>query len=328
MNLRTMTFSAILQFEAKTKPAGIGWADFLFDLGSQFASLEAEEKNVTALLVVPVVDMAAPLLALGYLHSKFNRKKHRTLDIDFFRTLPEGSALIYRSKDGPQHAVFSGVKSILDKTVKPAREIECVSVRFQSHKKGSGTSMLLPDQLDKITVVSSDQELSERDLGKDAVGMNRFARSVFGPATDMSGVLNSVWMIGKFAELQWELTGVPLLSNGKTGTFNDLMRVDQFINAREPSFARLVSCFKADLDYEDTTDAAQLTLFRESASYLKHRHNYSHGSKILLMDFADRDLDVVIESYNQRYYERAEDWSFDLTKSIGNTMFSAYLEAA
>lgn len=321
-------FSEILRLGGENLPAEAGWADFLFDLGGQFASLEAQAKNATALLVVPVVDMAAPLIALGYLHSKFNRQTHDALSIDFFKTLPEGSSLIYRSKDGPQHAVFAGVRKISDRTAKPGREIECVAVRFQSHKKGSGASLLLPDQLDKITVVSSDQELSERDLGKDAVGMNRFARYVFGPATDMSAVLNSVWIIGKFAEMQWELTGVPLLSNGKTGTFNDLMQVDQFINAREPSFARLVSCFKSDLDYQDITDAAQLTLFRESASYLKHRHNYNHGSKILLMDFADRDLDVVIESYNQRYYERAEDLSFDLTNGIGNTMFSAYLEAA
>lgn len=317
-----------MRFGGESLPAEAGWADFLFDLGGQFASLEEQGKKATALLVVPVVDLAAPLLALGYLHSKFNRQKHEALGIEFFRTLPEGSSLIYRSKDGPQHAVFAGIKKIPDKTAKPARDIECVSVRFQSYKKGSGTSLLLPDQLGKITVVSAEQEISERDLGKNAVGINRFARSVFGPTTDMTDVLNSVWLIGKFAELEWELTNVPLVSNEKTGTFNDLMQVDQFVKLREPSFARLISCFKTDLDYQDATDEAELTVFRESASYLKHQHNYTRGSKILLMDFSDRDLDVVIETYNQKYYDRAEDLNFDLTKSIGNTLFSAYQEAA
>lgn len=300
------------------------WVDFLFDLGGQFASLETQGKKVTALLVLPVVDIAAPLIALGYLHFKFTQQIHPALSINFFKALPEGSCLLYKSQSGFHHAVFAGIKKIPDKTKKPGQEIECVAVKIES-----GCTKLIPsDQLDSVTVVSSAQVLSRRDLGKEVAGMNEFARGIFGQTSDMTDVFNSVWLVGKFAELKRELTSVPLLSNGKIGTFNDLMQVDQFINAREPSFTRLISCFKSDLDYQDKTDTAQLTIFRESASYLKHRHNYNRGSRVLLMDFTDRDLDMVIESYNQCYYSRAEDISFDLTKSIGNTMFSAYLEAA
>lgn len=313
-------FSDLLQFEEES-PQDWTWADFLFELGCRVAM--AEPARVKVLLVLPVIDIAAPLITLGYLYGKFNGIPSNALSIDSFRHLPEGTSVVFNSSTGPQQAVFEGLDTYSG--------IECIRIRVQSKEKGGCTQLVLPKDLNKIlTLPNADQNKSERILGRNIAGISDFAKQVYGAENleNLAPVLNSAWLIGKFNEISDELNNISLGAKepGVIGNFTDLIRTDQFLKPGEPSFSCVVSCYKQDA-FRVPPSTARLTIFREGISYLRHQHYYTNASKIVLMDFADRNCDDVIEAYNGEYYHRSEDWRFEFKHIPENLICAGFIEA-
>jgi hypothetical protein len=276
------------------------------------------------LLVLPTIDLAAPLIALGYIYTKFHGDDTDNLSLDFFKKLPIGSSLIYRSGQGPQKAVFEGVVQI------PETE-GCVSVRTQSRKKGGGRRLLLPHQLKNVSVVSQNRGKSpnEREIGKSVAGISDFAKFIYGPENigDLSSILNSVWLVGQHSETEDELVSTALESTSGSsihGTFNDLLRVDQFLKPKDPPFTCFVSSHKHDPEFRISPDNAKFVIFREAASYLKQNHHYNNATQILLTEFADRGLDEVISAYNQGFYRRSDDLHINIDSPPENIIFAGY----
>lgn len=320
-------FSDLIHFKEKNfQAASATWANFLFELGKKAALPEMEKSRI--LLVLPTVDLAVPLIALGYIYTKFRGDDSDNLSLDFFKKLPVGSSLIYRSDQGPQKAVFEGVVPFRDTA-------GCVSVRIQSRKKGAGKHLLLPHQLKKVSVVShsKDKSPSEREIGKSVAGISDFAKFIYGPENigDLSPILNSVWLVGQYSETENELTNTALEASSNArmhGTFNDLLRVDQFLKPKDPPFTCFVSSYRHDPEFRISPDNAKFVIFREAASYLKHNHRYNNATQILLTDFADRGLDEVIGAYNQGFYRRSDDLQINIDNPPANIIFAGYRGAA
>lgn len=317
-----MKFSDLLKFEVEAPIQDTVWADFLFELGYRVALVEPA--RVKVLLILPVIEMAAPLIALGYLYGRFNGIPSGTMSIDSFRQLPNGSGVVFNASTGPQQAVFEGLDSYAG--------MECVRIRVQSKEKGGCTQLVLPHQLNKILMLSNaaGQNTSERALGRNIAGISDFAKQVYGAENleNLAPILNSAWLIGKFNEISDELNCVSLSAKepSTSGNFTDLLRTAHFLKPGEPSFSCVASCYKQDR-FIMPPSTARITIFREGISYLRHQHYYPNASKIVLMDFADRNRDHVIETYNGEYYSRSEDWQFEFDQIPENLICAGYTEA-
>lgn len=284
----------------------------------------AEPARVNILLVLPVIDFAAPLITFGYLYGRFNGIPSEKLSIESFRQLPKGTALVFYSSTGPRRAVFEGITE--------CSGTECVKVRIESKEKGNGMHLLLPQQLNKISVLpTAGQNSSERTIGKNIAGISDFAKQIYGSGNieNLAPVLNSAWLVGRFGELEDELSNISLDARkpGTSGNFGDLIRADQFLKPGEPSFSCLISCYKQDASFIIPPSTARLTIFREGISYLKHQHHYTNASKVILMDFADRNSEPVIDAYNREYYGRSKDWRFEFDRIPENVICAGYIEA-
>jgi hypothetical protein len=321
--MRAAKFSDLLQFEESEPIRDCVWADFLFQLGCRMAM--AEPARVKILLVLPVIDIAAPLITFGYLYGRFNGISSGKLSIESFKELPPGTGLIFYSPTGPRRAVFEGIAE--------CSGMECVRVRIESKEKGSGMHLLMPQQLNKISILpNAGQNTSERSVGKNIAGISDFAKQIYGAGNleNIAPILNSAWLVGRFGELEDELSNISLGAKkpGTSGNFADLIRADQFLKQGEPSFSCLISCYKQDADFAIPPSAARLTIFREGVSYLKHQHYYENASKVILMDFADRNCEAVIDAYNREYYGRSEeDWRFEFDRVPENVICAGYIEA-
>lgn len=320
--MKPAKFSDFLQFEEEAPIQDFVWADFLFELGCRVAM--AEPAKVKILLVLPVIDIAAPLVALGYLYGKFNGIQAGRISIDSFRHLPSGSSLLYNTPTGPVQAVYEGMSKFND--------MDCIRVRVQSNEKGGGAQLVLPQHLNRILLLpNAAKPSSERSLGKNIAGVSDFAKHIYGENNmeNIAPILNCTWLIGRFNELSDELNNISLGAKqpGTAGNFTDLIRADKFLRAGEPSFACVESCYRQDSDFSIPPSTAKLTIFREGVSYLKHQHHYKNASKIVLMDFADRNCEYIIEAYNEEYLQRGEDWRFEFDHMPDNLICAGYIEA-
>ena len=318
-------FSEIINFiDNKTEP-NQDWTNFLFELGQKTVLPEIKKSRI--LLVLPTMDLAAPFIAFGHIYAKFHGDAADNLSLDFFKKLPVGSSLIYRSDQGPQKAVFEGVV--------PFRNTEgCVSVRIQSRKKGAGKHLLLPHQLKKISVVShsKDKSPSEREVGKSIAGISDFAKIIYGSENigDLAPMLNSVWLVGQYSETEDELTDIVVEASSSTsiyGTFNDLLRSDQLLNAKDPPFTCFISSYRYDPEFRISPDNASFVIFREAASFLKHKHCFNNATQILLTDFSDRSLEELLGVYNQEFYRRNDDLDMTINNTPENIIFAGYRRA-
>lgn len=318
-------FSELVHFEELAQDVrtdDLGWANFLFDVGRKCAHEKFKAKKI---IILPLIDLAAPLIAFGYMYSKFHQESANHLSADFFKQLPEGSGVIYRSNEGPLNAVFEG------------REIhhglECIKIRYKSHNKLGDTHILLPHQLNRVSVVTRSNNNYEKEVGKRIAGIAPFAKVIYGPENigDISSMLSNVWLVGQYSELERELLNVQIgsaVKSGQTGNFNDLLRADHFLKPKEPPFACIVSSYRHDPEFRIQPSAARFVIFRDASSYLKHQHYYPNASHILLADFADRNLDHLIQTYNQGYAGRGEELSGDGITIPENVIYSGYREAA
>jgi hypothetical protein len=313
-------FSDFIQFHDEKPSHNCVWADFLFELGHQVAT--AEPAKVKVLLVLPIIDIATPLITLGYLYGKFSTSSSVKLPLDFFYQLPINRDLIYYSSTGPQKAVYEGITEYSG--------VECVKVRVESKKKGSGSYLLQSHQLHKISVLNNNVSSSEHSIGKNIAGICDFAKLIYGVGNleNIASVFNSAWLIGRSNEISKELNiSLCAKQSGAAGNFNDLIRADKFLPSGDPSFSCVESCYKQDSDFNVPPSAAKLAIFREGISYLRQQHHYINAGKIVLMDFADQNCEYIIEAYNQKYLQRGEDWRFEFDHMPDNLICAGYIEA-
>ncbi len=317
-------FSELMHFGGLAQdvpPGDLCWANFLFEVGEKCAQEKSKTKR---LIILPLIDLAAPLIAFGYMYSKFHQENADHLSVDFFKRLPEGSGVIYRSNEGPLNAVFEGMEF--------HHGLECVKIRYKSHSKLGDTHILLPHQFNRVSVVSRNSENNEKEVGKRLSGIATFAKIIYGPENigDISSMLDSIWLVGQYSELERELLNIQIHSAvkpGQIGNFNDLLRADHFLKPKEPPFARIVSSYRHDPEFRCQPSTAKFVIFRDASSYLKHQHYYPNASHVLLADFADRNLDHLIQIYNQGYAKRGGELSGDGIIIPRNVIYSGYREA-
>lgn len=311
--------SQIIKFPDTPHSTNMDWLDSLFNIGQELAQLEKQKKRATVFLILPTLDMATSIISLGYLYKNLKDQKTKILGADYYRHLPAGTPVIYTSTEGPQQAVFFGPVMI--------KNDEYFSIRVHGHSK-----ILLPSHgLGKLMVLSEEKSVPEHHIGKNVTKSTELNHIVFGNgnAANLSRIIDSIWMIGRPSELEYELRNrivIAKYNNRIKGSLSDLLKVEQFLKPRDPSFSKLISCFRNDLEYAKEAGSAKLAIFRESVSYIKHQHNYKNASKIVLLEFSDHNLELAINDFNQRYYDRGSDLS--LASALPDMSHSAFLEAA
>ena len=303
----------IIRFAEAPEQGNADWANFLFHLGYMLSLKKVKDAEI--LLVLPILDLAAPLIAFGYLYGKINGTSCNQLTIDFFRNLEPGSDLLFNQNGKVIKAEYQGIVSFLN--------MECVKVK--TAEKGNTHHIVPPQKFGDISVLSERAQENSVKLGKEVGGISEFARVIYGSSntSNIANYLNCLWLVGKFRNFENELLNIQIKTKQSDllGNFNELLLNKELLNAGSPSFSGFHSF------YRDPAEkiSSDLIIFKEGASYLRQCHNHI-GNKITILDFSDPNLENTISLYNQKYYSRTKDLEIDLEFIPDNIICAAFIK--
>ena len=283
------------------------WAEYFIGVGKQLTAADDSTSRSVTTIVVPTRAHCAAFVGLGMVLSDAATRAATSLTAHFEKLfdLPVGTNVIVRQ--GPRK-VLKGVLQGPDE----CNGKLCVRVQVQSRdaRTGGGLTLLIDEsRAHQVQPAKHSGKLPKKQGAENKRFANRLVDGLLGDSDPVQLGLRSKLVcaiVGKKSALEHEIRDTPLAlhANGDCraeGLFQDLLRVDRFVNGEQSHRTALVPIGSSPPSGDVSRKVGMGVVFDGAAGLLKWGAMWPDRHQIIILDRTEHYFDDAISAINTRF---------------------------